>query len=61
MNNRTIYFLYCDYNIWLIFVFLFTSQITAIVNKTKGATALDFVFKTGMIFWTDAKDKRIYK
>ncbi|XP_045126061.1 low-density lipoprotein receptor-like isoform X5 [Portunus trituberculatus] len=36
-------------------------EITAIVNETKGATALDFVFKTGMIFWTDAKDKRIYK
>ncbi|KAG0726660.1 Very low-density lipoprotein receptor [Chionoecetes opilio] len=36
-------------------------EITAIVNETKGATALDFVFKTGMIFWTDARDKHIYK
>ncbi|KAK4316707.1 hypothetical protein Pmani_012155 [Petrolisthes manimaculis] len=36
-------------------------EITAIVNTTKGATALDFVFKTGMIFWTDVKDKCIYK
>lgn len=49
--------------IWITFLsfLFFTSQITAIVNETKGATALDFVFKTGMIFWTDAKDKRIYK
>lgn len=36
-------------------------EITAIVNKTNGATALDFVFKTGMIFWTDVRDKCIYK
>lgn len=36
-------------------------QITAIVNETNAATALDFVFKTGMIFWTDARDKCIYK
>ncbi|KAB7494615.1 Low-density lipoprotein receptor, partial [Armadillidium nasatum] len=36
-------------------------KVTAIVNETDGSTALDFVFKTGMIFWTDAKDKCIYK
>ncbi|XP_069976834.1 very low-density lipoprotein receptor isoform X3 [Penaeus vannamei] len=36
-------------------------EITAIVNETRGSTALDFVFKTGMIFWTDALDKCIYK
>ncbi|XP_069159627.1 very low-density lipoprotein receptor isoform X9 [Procambarus clarkii] len=36
-------------------------EITAIVNETQGATALDFVFKTGMIFWTDVREKCIYK
>ncbi|XP_047738867.1 low-density lipoprotein receptor, partial [Hyalella azteca] len=36
-------------------------EVTAIVNATRGATALDFVFKTGMIFWTDMRDKCIYK
>ncbi|KAK7085741.1 hypothetical protein SK128_012854, partial [Halocaridina rubra] len=36
-------------------------EITAIVNETQGSTALDFVFKTGMIFWTDVRDKCIYK
>ncbi|KAG7158090.1 Very low-density lipoprotein receptor-like 3 [Homarus americanus] len=36
-------------------------EITAIVNETQGATALDFVFKTGMIFWTDVVAKCIYK
>ncbi|XP_069957219.1 very low-density lipoprotein receptor isoform X2 [Cherax quadricarinatus] len=36
-------------------------EITAIVNETQGATALDFVFKTGMIFWTDIREKCIYK
>lgn len=36
-------------------------DITAIVNDTKYATALDFVFRTGMIFWSDVSDKKIYK
>ncbi|KAK3912221.1 Very low-density lipoprotein receptor [Frankliniella fusca] len=36
-------------------------DITAIVNDTKSATALDFVFRTGMIFWSDVSDKKIYK
>ncbi|XP_071523336.1 low-density lipoprotein receptor-like isoform X1 [Panulirus ornatus] len=36
-------------------------EVTAIVNETQAATALDFVFKTGMIFWTDVQDKCIYK
>jgi hypothetical protein len=34
---------------------------TAIVNETKSATALDFVFRTGMIFWSDVSDQKIYK
>ncbi|XP_043274893.1 very low-density lipoprotein receptor-like isoform X2 [Venturia canescens] len=36
-------------------------EMTAIVNNTKSATALDFVFRTGMIFWSDVSDKKIYK
>ncbi|KAK7789121.1 hypothetical protein R5R35_010865 [Gryllus longicercus] len=36
-------------------------EMTAIVNDTKSATALDFVFRTGMIFWSDVSDQRIYK
>lgn len=31
------------------------------MNDTKYATALDFVFRTGMIFWSDVSDKKIYK
>ncbi|XP_060537054.1 very low-density lipoprotein receptor isoform X2 [Cylas formicarius] len=36
-------------------------EMTSIVNETNSATALDFVFRTGMIFWSDVTDKRIYK
>ncbi|XP_015190651.1 PREDICTED: very low-density lipoprotein receptor-like isoform X3 [Polistes dominula] len=36
-------------------------EMTAIVNNTKMATALDFVFRTGMIFWSDITEKKIYK
>ncbi|KAG7202842.1 hypothetical protein KM043_009994 [Ampulex compressa] len=36
-------------------------EMTAIVNNTKMATALDFVFRTGMIFWSDMHEKKIYK
>ncbi|XP_054277887.1 very low-density lipoprotein receptor-like isoform X3 [Macrosteles quadrilineatus] len=36
-------------------------EMTAIVNDTKSATALDFVFRTGMIFWTDVADQKIFK
>lgn len=36
-------------------------EMTSIVNNTKWATALDFVFRTGMIFWSDVSDKKIYK
>ncbi|XP_059478315.1 low-density lipoprotein receptor-like isoform X3 [Neocloeon triangulifer] len=36
-------------------------EMTAIVNETKSATALDFVFRTGMIFWSDVSDQKIYK
>ncbi|XP_046389080.1 low-density lipoprotein receptor isoform X2 [Ischnura elegans] len=36
-------------------------EMTAIVNDTKAATAIDFVFRTGMIFWSDISDQKIYK
>ncbi|XP_020708838.2 very low-density lipoprotein receptor isoform X3 [Athalia rosae] len=36
-------------------------EMTAIVNNTMMATALDFVFRTGMIFWSDNNEKKIYK
>uniref|UniRef100_U5ER34 Putative low-density lipoprotein receptor n=1 Tax=Corethrella appendiculata TaxID=1370023 RepID=U5ER34_9DIPT len=36
-------------------------EMTSIVNDTKSATALDFVFRTGMIFWSDVSEQRIYK
>lgn len=34
---------------------------TSIVNNTKSATALDFAFRTGMIFWSDVSEQKIYK
>ncbi|XP_017883525.1 very low-density lipoprotein receptor-like isoform X2 [Ceratina calcarata] len=36
-------------------------EMTNIVKDTKMAAALDFVFRTGMIFWSDSSEKRIYK
>ncbi|XP_030373634.1 very low-density lipoprotein receptor-like isoform X1 [Scaptodrosophila lebanonensis] len=36
-------------------------EMTSIVNSTKSATALDFVFRTGMIFWSDVTTQSIYK
>ncbi|XP_017000520.2 very low-density lipoprotein receptor isoform X1 [Drosophila takahashii] len=36
-------------------------EMTSIVNSTKASTALDFVFRTGMIFWSDVSTKSIYK
>ncbi|XP_067614233.1 very low-density lipoprotein receptor isoform X3 [Eurosta solidaginis] len=36
-------------------------EMTSIVNNTKSATALDFVFRTGMIFWSDVSTMSIYK
>lgn len=36
-------------------------EMTALVNGTKMATALDFVFRTGMIFWSDVSEEKIYK
>ena len=36
-------------------------SMTAIVNNTRSSCALDFHFKTGMIFWSDVRDERIYK
>ncbi|XP_061931591.1 low-density lipoprotein receptor isoform X6 [Apis cerana] len=36
-------------------------EMTSIVKDTKMAAALDFVFRTGMIFWSDSSEKKIYK
>lgn len=36
-------------------------EMTSIVNETKSATALDYVFRTGMIFWSDVSEQKIYK
>ncbi|XP_065200337.1 very low-density lipoprotein receptor-like isoform X2 [Planococcus citri] len=36
-------------------------EMSVIVNNTKSATALDFVFRTGMIFWSDIAERKIYK
>lgn len=36
-------------------------EMTAIVNETKSATALDFDFRTGMIFYSDVAEQKIYK
>ncbi|XP_034193047.2 low-density lipoprotein receptor isoform X2 [Osmia lignaria lignaria] len=36
-------------------------EMTDIVKNTKMAAALDFVFRTGMIFWSDTSEKKIYK
>lgn len=36
-------------------------EMTSIVNDTKSATALDFVFRTGMIFWSDVSEQKIFK
>lgn len=36
-------------------------EMTAIINETKSATALDYVFRTGMLFWSDVDTSCIYK
>ncbi|KAL7037291.1 hypothetical protein ACKWTF_009156 [Chironomus riparius] len=36
-------------------------EMTSIVNETRSATALDYVFRTGMIFWSDVTEQRVYK
>ena len=36
-------------------------SMTAIVNNTRSSCAVDFHFKTGMIFWSDVREERIYK
>lgn len=36
-------------------------EMTALVNNTMMASAFDFVFRTGMIFWNDLGEKKINK
>ncbi|XP_023327750.1 very low-density lipoprotein receptor isoform X3 [Eurytemora carolleeae] len=35
-------------------------SLTSIVNSTRSSCALDYVFKTGMIFWSDVMEEKIY-
>ena len=35
--------------------------LTAVVNDTRSSTALDYHFETGMIYWSDVNDERIYR
>ncbi|XP_040568074.1 low-density lipoprotein receptor-related protein 8 isoform X1 [Lepeophtheirus salmonis] len=37
------------------------NDMTSIVNSTRSSCALDFVFRTGMIFWSDEVTQKIYK
>lgn len=36
-------------------------DLTSIVNETRSSTALDFHFESGMLYWSDINDRRIYK
>ena len=36
-------------------------SMTAIVNSTRSSCAVDYHFKTGMIFWSDIREEKIYK
>jgi len=36
-------------------------SMTAIVNNTRSSCAVDFHFKTGMVFWSDVREEKIYK
>lgn len=36
-------------------------ETTALVNNTKFASTFDFIFRTRMLFWSDLKEKKIYK
>ena len=36
-------------------------DLTSIVNETHSSTALDFHFESGMLYWSDVNDERIYK
>lgn len=37
------------------------NEMTSIVNNTKPAAAFDYVFRSGMIFWSDLSEHKIYK
>uniref|UniRef100_A0ABD2WAW8 EGF-like calcium-binding domain-containing protein n=1 Tax=Trichogramma kaykai TaxID=54128 RepID=A0ABD2WAW8_9HYME len=36
-------------------------EMTLLVNNTKFAVAIDFMFQTGMLFWSDVQAKKIFK
>ena len=36
-------------------------DLTTIVNGTRSSCAVDYVFKTGMVFWSDVMTQKLYK
>ena len=36
-------------------------DLTTIVNETRSSCAVDYVFKTGMVFWSDVMTQKLYK
>ena len=36
-------------------------DMVTIVNETRSSCAIDFDFRTGMIFWSDVMTQKIYK
>ena len=36
-------------------------SMTPIVNNTRSSCAVDYDFKTGMVFWSDVMEEKIYK
>ena len=37
------------------------NEVTSIIENRNSTTALDYVFRRGMVFWSDIADKKIYK
>jgi len=37
------------------------NDIVSIVNNTRSSCAIDYNFRTGMIFWSDVMTQKIYK
>ncbi|XP_037092270.1 very low-density lipoprotein receptor-like isoform X2 [Pollicipes pollicipes] len=40
---------------------LYQREMTSIVNKTRSASSVDYEFRTGLVYWSDFSDQRIYK
>lgn len=37
------------------------NDLTTIVNETRSSCAVDYVFKMGMVFWSDVMTQKLYK